>query len=511
MYFDANQLPDGATLRGFDICIVGAGAAGIAMAARLIPSNKKVLMVSSGPPSAPVETPANESMYKGVLGPFLRKVDPEFLTRSRLRMYGGTTNHFYFWARPLEDADLTARPGYRDASWPLDISELDRYYPDANDTGGYGPFNYDDIGFWADASRGAPFPPLAGDALRNAILHAQPDDKINHFQEQFGPALEAATNIIVLHNANALMIEATAGRDHVVTLACGSIAAGRPNKYFKVDARSHVLAQGGIEVVRLLKISGGLGDNAKRQLGRGFMLHPVIIEAAKASFSAPVDVRYLNFFKAQEVRVPRRLPAVAHHASAPPWHSFLSWGNLAPTPETMARRKIGNFRLKLHFESATFTSVEFTWEQVPNENSAITLDPVVRDPVFDQPVVRLDWNLVEQDKRTAREGLDLCRQYLLARDGGAKFEITTDLGGGPDHWTLDGSEQRLQAGDHHMGAARMSEHPDDGIVNPDSRLHGIDNLYIASSAVFPTSGQANPTLTIVALALRLADHLNRLP
>ena len=60
-----------------------------------------------------------------------------------------------------------------------------------------------------------------------------------------------------------------------------------------------------------------------------------------------------------------------------------------------------------------------------------------------------------------------------------------------------------------MGALRMSASADDGIVNRDSRLHTVDNLYIAGSAVFPTGGYANPTLTIVALALRLADHLRR--
>jgi choline dehydrogenase-like flavoprotein len=58
-----------------------------------------------------------------------------------------------------------------------------------------------------------------------------------------------------------------------------------------------------------------------------------------------------------------------------------------------------------------------------------------------------------------------------------------------------------------MGALRMSAHQDDGIVNPDSRLHSVDNLYIAGCGVFPTGGFANPTLTIVAMALRLADHL----
>ena len=188
---------------------------------------------------------------------------------------------------------------------------------------------------------------------------------------------------------------------------------------------------------------------------------------------------------------------------------LFAWGILEPMPAVLDAKRIGNFRLIFRFQGPTFTTVDITWEQLPNENSTITLDPAVTDPIFKQPVVRLDWNLLEPDKRTVREGLDLCRQYLLARDQGAKLEFTTDLSGGPDHWTLDGTPNRLHPGDHHMGAARMSRSSDDGIVNPDSRLHSVDNVYIAGSAVFPTCGYANPTLTIVALALRLADHLSQ--
>ena len=87
--------------------------------------------------------------------------------------------------------------------------------------------------------------------------------------------------------------------------------------------------------------------------------------------------------------------------------------------------------------------------------------------------------------------------------------MITDVSGGADHWTFPPHEGALETGDHHMGALRMSAAPEDGIVDINSRLHRVDNLYIAGSAVFPTGGYANPTLTIVALALRLADHLKR--
>ena len=517
MYFDANQLANDAVVSGYDICIVGAGAAGIAMAHRLIGCDKRILLISNGASSAAAQSPADESIYQGTLGPFMAKVDPRFLTRSRLRMYGGTTNHFDYWARPLDDADLKPRPGYRDASWPIGIGELNRFYPDANDSGQFGPFNYDDIDFWAKALRGEPFVPLPGDELQSAILHSQPDNSINHFQEHYGPALRAASNVSVLFGANVLRIETDDSRQSVKQLACASLDAAKANKRFTVQARSYVLAQGGIEVIRLLQLSGNLGDNAKGHLGRGFMVHPVISHAAEVTFARPVPIPVQDFFGGRHVSVPRRLTGNGEQApqTGPSYYVenradsclLMAWGILVPKPSVLMAKGIGNFRLILRFQSATFASVDITWEQIPNENSRITLDPSTKDPIFAQPVVRLDWNMLEADKRTVREGLELGRQYLTARDGGVKFAITTDLSGGPDHWTVDGSNQRLQAGDHHMGAARMARTMDDGIVDANLRLHAVDNLDIASSAVFPTCGYANPTLTIVALALRLADHL----
>jgi choline dehydrogenase-like flavoprotein len=512
MYFDANKIPRDETLNGFDICIVGAGAAGIAMATRLIASDKKVLLITSGSSSAVTQSPFDEAMYKGVLGPFMEKVDPQFLTRSRLRMYGGSTNHFKYWARPLDEADLKPRPGYRDASWPLDISELHRYYPDANATGNFGPFKYDDIAYWAASMRAGPFPALADDSLQNVIFHAQPDDNLNHFQRKYGPALEAATNVTVLFNSNVLTIQATDGRNHVTALRCASIAGFGPKRWFHVKARSYVLAQGGIEVVRLLKISGDLGNNVPGHLGRGFMVHPLFEQAGTVTFSAPVDELIRSFYGGRLMSLPCPSTNQTFSPAAANYHVedrliFDVWAALAPKPEVLSAMKIGNFRMMMRFPSPTFLTFSIAWEQLPNENSTITLDPAVTDEVFHQPVVRLDWNLLEQDKQTIQIALDLCRQYISARDSGAKFEVTTDVSGGPEHWTLDGSSNCLRTSEHHMGAARMSRTCDDGIVNQNLRLHSVDNLYITGSAVFPTAGYANPTLTIVALALRLADHL----
>ena len=185
-----------------------------------------------------------------------------------------------------------------------------------------------------------------------------------------------------------------------------------------------------------------------------------------------------------------------------------AWGVLVPTQQTLLDERIGNFRIILYFgDDHRSAVVNLNWEQTPNERSRITLDPRLVDPVFGQPAAHVDWRLNETDKRSAIRAFDITLEYLRRR-GGERHEWITDVGGGAEDYLFPPAAGALETGDHHMGALRMSARPDDGIVDVNARLHTVDNLYIAGSAIFPTGGYANPTLTIVALALRLADHLN---
>lgn len=488
MYIFAKDLPPGTTLSDYDICIAGAGAAGIAMAYRLIGSSKRVLLMANGSfaDDGPKPDDTLQSIYRSTLGPFLAGVDPIFLTRSRLNMYGGTTNHFQYNARPLDEADLLPRPAYRTASWPLTMESLSEYYRVANLLGNYGAFNYGDLAFWAGKLGSQPFPAQAGDLMQSIIFHAQANKVYLPFQTKFKAALYAASNVTVLFNAQVLTIGTAPDQGSVTELCCAAIEDGKQGRNFQVKAGAFVLALGGIEPVRLLKLSGNLGDNGKGHLGRGFMLHPGLGNAATVTFPAPSP--YARFYTPQTVALDGPL-------------SFDAWGSLAPTPEGMAREEIGAFHSNFIFAGQS-ASISINLESLPNENSTITLDPVQKDPVFGQPVLHVDWQLLPQDKDTLIRGLELLREYLLGQ-GASDFQIDVDLSGGPKQWP-----PKLDTGDHHMGALRMSAAPDDGIVDPDCKVHTVSNLYIAGSGVFPTTGHANPTLTIVALALRLADHLS---
>lgn len=138
----------------------------------------------------------------------------------------------------------------------------------------------------------------------------------------------------------------------------------------------------------------------------------------------------------------------------------------------------------------------FMAEQAPNSHSRITLDDRAVDTA-DMPRVRLDWRLTEDDRHSVRRS-----QEILAKALG-------DSGHGQlrDRFGDESPPTILVGNAHHMGTTRMHADPKRGVVDADSRMHSLPNLYVAGSSVFPTGGFANPTLTLVALALRLADHL----
>ena len=138
-------------------------------------------------------------------------------------------------------------------------------------------------------------------------------------------------------------------------------------------------------------------------------------------------------------------------------------------------------------------------EQAPNPDSRVTLSDE-RD-ALGLNWARLEWRLTELDKRSVE---------VMTKAIGAEFGRLNLGRVRLDDWLLDGGKDwgpDLKGSPHHMGTTRMSDDPRMGVVDRRCRVHGIENLYIAGSSVFPTGGYMNPTLTIVALALRLADHL----
>jgi choline dehydrogenase-like flavoprotein len=138
--------------------------------------------------------------------------------------------------------------------------------------------------------------------------------------------------------------------------------------------------------------------------------------------------------------------------------------------------------------------VSVACEQVPNPDSRVTLDE--EKDALGMPRARLAWRLTGDDFERVRAGF-----LVLARALGEA---------GAGRLSFDFGEHPFRQGrgsEHHMGTTRMHPDPRQGVVDADCKVHGVDNLYVAGSSVFPTCGSSNPTLTIAALAIRLADHL----
>lgn len=142
-------------------------------------------------------------------------------------------------------------------------------------------------------------------------------------------------------------------------------------------------------------------------------------------------------------------------------------------------------------------SLDFHAEQQPNPSSRVQLSD--RVDALGVPQMKIDWRYTEGDVDTVSRSLVLLAQ-ALQRSGVGSFDYDVE--------SVEAEMTRYGAyGGHHIGTARMGTDPRSSVVNADGRVHGVRNLYVAGSATFPTSSQANPTLTIVAMALRLADHL----
>jgi choline dehydrogenase-like flavoprotein len=138
-------------------------------------------------------------------------------------------------------------------------------------------------------------------------------------------------------------------------------------------------------------------------------------------------------------------------------------------------------------------SLYFRSEQVPNPSSRVRLG-ADRDR-FGLPRPALDWRVTEQDVDSVATWLDLLDKSL---DGQGVGRVVR-----PE----DGWSANIHGGPHQLGTTRMSSRPQDGVVDADCRVHSVANLYVTGGSVFTTGGHANPTITIMALSIRLADHL----
>ena len=516
MIRDAREIGEGQFVET-DLCIVGAGAAGITIAREFAHRGHAVVVLESGGLEADDET---QELYAGeVEDPWY---DP--LTVARLRYFGGSTNHWAGFCRMLDEADFIPRPGDPLSGWPFRRETLLPYYARAAEVAQTGRLTR--VQDWTDGEwrRTLPFDP---ERIVSDLHYRSPPLR-------FGPAyrdeLAAAPNIDIQLHANLVDIETDEDARHVTSLRVQTLSG----RSYEVRSRATVLATGGIENARLLLNTEanrrmGLG-NANDLVGRHFMDHPLLFATGELVPSDPempaefygemnkgnVQVRGLTTMPdalvvAEDIAnvvvtwtVERDYSEGDHSASRllnavreGEWPDDLSrdLGNVISdideVAETAYRRLTGTPTpisvMKIHCRVGTTPD--------PASRVRLTAD---RDALGLRRAA-LDWR--PGDKGVA--GLRRIHELIAleaGRLGLGRLQVKFDAES--DAWPLS-----MIPSYHHIGTTRMADDPRRGVVDANCRVHGMDNLYVAGSSVFPTAGANNPTFTIVALALRLADHL----
>lgn len=513
MLRDARQLDDATTIE-CDLCIIGAGAAGITLARSFAGGPLRVCLLESG---GLEYEPAIQDLYRG------QNVGlPYFdLDICRLRFFGGSTNHWAGRCRPLDELDFAPRPWVPLSGWPIDKAALDPFYQEAQKLCQLSTYDYTPER-WLDPGEAVlPFDPAK---VVSRVWQFSPP---TFFGEVYRAELEAAANLDVLLHASVVEIAAGEDRAAVQSVGFATLAGQRGT----VRARSYVLACGGLENPRLL-LASGLG-NQHDMVGRCFMEHPHM-NAARALVGDPAVLAfYIRGHRSGELEVvgclnqsPARQEAqqllnfdslftvdnigesgyaalrrIWNSAERGAWPDDLAsdlWAALIDLDDTAAGL-MGRFGIREYSADNASFRMWCSAEQVPNPDSRVRLG-TERD-ALGMPRIELDWRLSELDKRSLRAGHEAIAEEL-GRTGLGRLQIDDWLMADLTSWA-----PALDGGHHHMGTTRMSADPTHGVVDADCRVHGIANFYVAGGSVFATSGSANPTLTIVALALRLARHL----
>jgi choline dehydrogenase-like flavoprotein len=527
---DANTLESDSVLAA-DICIVGAGAAGITLCSAFAGTSLSVCLLESG--SARVDEDAQSLCDIDVAG---HPVQVDFM--SRARYFGGTCNLWAGRSMKLTAFDFERRPWVSDSGWPIAYDDLTLYYERAAailkipSTAGFAHASLE--GGMSTTEQAL----LAnGDLEPTVSLWAR---RPLRFGAAYRAALKRSRNVSVCLNATVteLMLDRAGQSVHEARVATLG------GKRLRVRSKRFVLACGGLENARLLLLSRSVQENGIGNsfdvVGRYFMDHPravfgtvrldgrhafpLVLGAALRDGLVQVGVRLSENLQRREgllnsyLTLERRwspLTADAYQSFVRSMKILLRRGyagrrvapsqaRLARVPESIylfsprelmphwAYRAVKAARNGLDTRVSELNVVNYA-EQAPARTSRVYLSGH-RDRLGMNRLV-LDWRIGTGEHRTLARLHERLDHHLRGKHIGTL--------------TAPSNCREVVFSDacHHIGTTRMSADPRTGVVDDDCKVHGVRNLFIAGSSVFPTSGHANPTWTIVALSLRLADHL----
>lgn len=542
MLIDSRSVPLN-TIIHTEICIVGGGTAGLILARELVGQKFQVTILESGG-----LMPDKETQNLG-WGHMAGHRDHS-LDTARPRFLGGSSNRWDIGIgnqcngvrmRPLDELDFEKRDGIPYSGWPFSKAHLDTYYRRAQALFGMEPDTYN-VDYWENACHSERLE-FKNNRIKTVIF------KFGSHRPVTGECVNqviTSENITTYLYANVVDIDVDKESKAVKQLQVACLNGNR----FRVTAKILILANGAVEIPRLLLSSdkiykSGLG-NHHGLVGRFFMQHlhfypsgllvpfhqnlfqrsglynqihmvrdvPVI---GKLALSEDVirkeqllnyvagmypTVVLKNWLKEQQYAftpglrsLKNILTAVSHFHFPEQMRQQIM--NVVTNNIEISRALYFKFKgksLNISRERIRIFRLANMSEQVPNPDSRVTLAED-RD-ALGMKRVRLDWRLHEYDIWSAVRSQQILNEEIQ-KAGLGKLYIQLH----------DDTIQTIHGGWHHMGTTRMHNNPEEGVVDENCLVHGISNLYIAGPSVFPTGGYANPSLTIAAMTLRLADHL----
>ncbi len=524
MIIDANHIENPATFKA-DICILGGGVAGIVIANELLESNKSVVLLESGSEHFDAKT---QDLYKAEAFP-KKFPDPHF---SRLRFLGGSSNHWENSIERFDPIDLKKRKWVENSGWPLDYAELSYFYPKAEHYCGVGGDGYD-FEFWKKKYGSKDL--LSKSRLFKSVVSKSPLYPTQFFRKH-GKELVSNTNVTVIKNANVVDLIYDNEAEKVESVAFRAFQ----KLQHTVEAKYFIMCMGGIENARMLlifneKYKGKLGDH-NGNVGRYFMEHPTIRGAHFIPFRKKSLDQIYGGVKNGGVRVKGRLSLTESAQESYRTNNLrmylveqskltlsdgISSSHIVSDsfkeyelPENFGGHLLNIIKdgdhiaetfLKNEFDTSFFNDAyEFGGyqivsmiEQTPDKNNRIKLGN--EKDSLGLKKIHIDFRITQSDKDAAWKTLE-----LLAKDQGILASGRLRL--------LKNRESRiwnsqLGFGSHHMGTTRMGRSVKDGVVDSSLKVFGTKNLFISGSSVFPTGGHVPPTLTVVAMSIRLAREL----
>jgi len=512
MHIDARQLDNNSVIEG-DICIIGAGASGISIALDWENTPYKVILLEGG--GFEYDDKVQELLNGKITG------HPYYpMKASRLHYFGGATGHWGGMCSTFDDIDFKKRDWVENSGWPIKREDIAAFYPKAHEILDLGPYEWD-VKYWKKEDPSFVSLPLDENVIWDKMWHFSPPTR---FGSKYKDAVVNAKNIHLYTYANVVDIDAVENVSSITQVTVKNY----DNKQHTVKAKYFVMACCSIQNSRLLlacnkQAPRGIG-NDNDLVGRYFMEHLELktgelwlnhkdsLKLYQQGNKSRVRAELAISEKMQEslkvlnctislipLEIANKLqPSVTLYTYDDPRRSsdtLLKYSNWY----TLSKK---NF-FERHFMPADQNQAFGLYtraEQIPNPLSRVTLSD--EKDSLGVPRANLNWALSAIDKKTV-----YAINHLLGEQVGAAGIGRVKL----KDWLIDDTDKQLpdftSGGWHHLGTTRMSENPKEGVVDANCKIHNIDNLFVAGSSCFTTGGSVNPTLTVVAISLRLSSFL----